>query len=362
MPSADELIVAWPEEAFAQVAPDHATAIVILTHDDKFDLPALELALATDAFYVGLIGGRRNQERKRERLREAGVAEEAIERISGPCGLDIGADSRPRDRALDPRRGDGRPERPRRRAARQLDAAHPRMSRTAVVTGAARGLGEAIARRLAADGDRVLLADLDVAGAARVAAEIGGEAVEHDVRSLESWERLLAAAGEVDVLVNNAARTEIRPFWEIDVDEWDDVLATNLRGTYLGIRVVGAQMRDRGSGRIVNLTSVAGQNSRAVTGVHYASSKAAIVALTRHAATELAGSGVTVNAVAPAAIDGPMVATVAPERLEAMLKTIPVGRLGRPEEVAAAVAYLASDAAGFVTGATLDVNGGMLMR
>ena len=95
MPSVDELIVAWPEEAFAQVAPDHATAIVILTHDDKFDLPALELALATDAFYVGLIGGRRNQERKRERLRESGVAEDAIQRISGPCGLDVGADSVP---------------------------------------------------------------------------------------------------------------------------------------------------------------------------------------------------------------------------------------------------------------------------
>jgi len=95
MPSADELVVAWPEEAFAQVAPDHATAIVILTHDDKFDLPALELALATDAFYVGLIGGKRNQERKRERLREAGVGEDAIERIAGPCGLDLGADSVP---------------------------------------------------------------------------------------------------------------------------------------------------------------------------------------------------------------------------------------------------------------------------
>jgi xanthine dehydrogenase accessory factor len=93
IPSADELIVAWPEEAFAQVAPDHATAVVILTHDDKFDLPALELALASDAFYVGLIGGRRNQERKRERLREAGVGEDAIERIAGPCGLDVGAES-----------------------------------------------------------------------------------------------------------------------------------------------------------------------------------------------------------------------------------------------------------------------------
>ncbi|HUQ23127.1 MAG TPA: XdhC family protein [Gaiellaceae bacterium] len=95
MPSADELIVAWPEEAFAEVAPDHATAIVVLTHDDKFDLPALQLALAGDAFYVGLIGGRRNQEKKRVRLREEGVADDALERISGPCGLDLGAESVP---------------------------------------------------------------------------------------------------------------------------------------------------------------------------------------------------------------------------------------------------------------------------
>ena len=93
IPSADELIGAWPEETFAQVKPDHATAIVVLTHDDKFDLPALELALASDAFYIGLIGGRRNPEKKRERLREAGHGEDALGRISGPCGLDLGADS-----------------------------------------------------------------------------------------------------------------------------------------------------------------------------------------------------------------------------------------------------------------------------
>ncbi len=243
------------------------------------------------------------------------------------------------------------------------------MARVAIVTGAARGLGEAIARRLHANGYRVALADLDVAGAERVAGELGGGAlaVEHDIRDLGSWEKLLERVrdelGEdVHALVNNAARTEVRSFWEIDPEEWDDVLATNLRGTYLGCRVVGAYLRDRGAGRIVNLASVAGQASRAVTGVHYATSKAAIVALTRHAATELAPHGVTVNAVAPAAIDGPMVASVPPERIQAMLQTIPVGRLGRPEEVAALVAFLVSDEAGFTTGATFDVNGGMLMR
>jgi xanthine dehydrogenase accessory factor len=93
IPSADELLVAWPEEAFAQVEPNHATAVVVLTHDDKFDVPALKAALATEAFYIGALGSRRNQERRRARLLEAGVGEAELERIAGPCGLDIGADS-----------------------------------------------------------------------------------------------------------------------------------------------------------------------------------------------------------------------------------------------------------------------------
>jgi 3-oxoacyl-[acyl-carrier protein] reductase len=239
------------------------------------------------------------------------------------------------------------------------------VTRIAIVTGASRGIGEAIARRLHADGYGVVLADLDLDGAERIASELGerAEAFEHDVRELASWERLLDAVdGEVHALVNNAARTEFRSFWEIDVDEWDDVLATNLRGTYLGCRVVGEALRERGAGRIVNLASDAAQSASGASGVHYAASKAGVIAVTRRAASELGQHGVTVNAIAPAAIDGLLARSVFRYRLEEQLQAIPVGRLGRPEEVAALVSYLLSDDAGYMTGATLDVNGGVLMR
>ena len=232
----------------------------------------------------------------------------------------------------------------------------------AIVTGAARGIGEAIARRLHADGYEVALTDVDVEGVEQVAEELGARAFEHDVRELTSWAAVLRQLDDVHILVNNAARTEFRSFFEIDLDEWDDVLSTNLRGTYLGCRVLGARMRDRGAGRIVNLASDAAFAASGGSGVHYAASKAGVVAVTRRAANELAPHGVTVNAVAPAAIAGPLAREVLRDRLEEKLADIPVGRLGRPEEVAALVSFLASDDAGYLTGATLDINGGVLMR
>lgn len=241
----------------------------------------------------------------------------------------------------------------------------------AVVTGAAQGLGEAIAGRFLAARYHVVYADVNARAVAATAlaadaTEERAVPVELDVRRLDSVEACLEAAverwGRVDVWVNNAARTVARPFLEIDPEEWDDVLATNLRGTYFGCRVAGIHMCERGSGRILNLASVAGQWGRSLTGAHYAASKAGIVAVTRNAATAFAAHGVTVNAIAPAAIEGPAAAAMPADRLAAYVQEIPVGRLGRPEEVAALAVFLASPEAAFTTGATYDVNGGILMR
>jgi 3-oxoacyl-[acyl-carrier protein] reductase len=246
-----------------------------------------------------------------------------------------------------------------------------RRDRVAVVTGAGQGIGKAIADRFVAAGHRVVFADLERERAEAAAAASGADgahavAVELDVRSLQSVEGCLAGTidrwGPVHVWVNNAALTRSAPFLEIEPAQWDDVVTTNLRGTYFGCRVAGAHMIEHRFGRIINLASLAGQWGRSPTGAHYASSKAGIVAVTRYAAAEFASCGVTVNAIAPTAIEGPSVAAMPPESIQAYSRQIPVGRLGLPSEVAALAEFLASDESGFITGATYDINGGILMR
>ena len=241
--------------------------------------------------------------------------------------------------------------------------------RVALVTGGARGIGAAVGRALHGRGATVVLGDVEYDAAVETARGLGTErtsAVELDVRSAAGFEAAVRATvarhGRLDILVNNAAVTVRRPFFEIDPAEWDEVLAVNLRGVFLGCQVVGRLMREQRAGRIVNVSSLAGQAGGLVNGAHYAASKAGILALTKVVARELAPYRVTVNAVAPAAIEGPMMAALPHEQAAELARSIPLGRLGTPEEVAALVAYLASDEAGFVTGATFDINGGLLMR
>ncbi len=235
--------------------------------------------------------------------------------------------------------------------------------RTAVVTGAAQGLGEAIARALHARGASVVVADVNDERAEAVATSLPerARAAHVDVRDRASFERLLDESGRVDVLVNNAARTVFRPLWEIEADEWDDVLATNLRGVFFGCQVAGPRMREQGWGRILNMASISGQAAGA-SGAHYAASKAGIIVLTKILAAELAPYGVTCNALAPAAVRTPVFDDLPEERLEALRQRIPVGRFGEPAEIAELAAFLCSQEAGYITGATFDANGGLLMR
>ncbi|MBO9515168.1 MAG: SDR family oxidoreductase [Variovorax sp.] len=243
--------------------------------------------------------------------------------------------------------------------------------RAAFVTGAGRGLGEAIARGLGEAGARVALADIDGAAVHALAHALQAEgreciALPLDVRDEAAFARGFDAAvqhfGTVDVMVNNAALTPSTSLWDIGAGEWDEVMAVNLRGGFFGCRIAGRHMRERRSGRIVNLASMAGQQPSTASGVHYAASKAALLALTRAFAQEMAPHGVTVNAIAPAAIHSPVLDAMDEPRRRALQATIPLGRFGEAREVAAAVVYLASDAGAFVTGATLDLNGGRFMR
>ena len=245
-------------------------------------------------------------------------------------------------------------------------------ARVAVVTGGGSGVGEAIARVLHGGGYRVVVADIDEAAAQRVAAALdpsAGTATAQrlDVREKPQFEAALQAAvarwGSVQALVNNAAVTVARPVMEISPEEFDAVIAVNLRGTFLGCQVFGAYFRDRGHGRIINMASLAGQNGGTATGAHYAASKGGIITLTKVFARDLGPAGVTVNAIAPGPIDSPMVRrTLTPERLAGLKATIPVGQIGEASFIGQLVLQLASPDAAFANGATWDVNGGLYLR
>jgi len=246
------------------------------------------------------------------------------------------------------------------------------MNDVALVTGAAGGLGAVIARALHAAGYRVAYADLDGDAASRAAGEADASGataigIALDVRSPAAFEGALDAIvahwGGFDVLVNNAAAQLATPLFEITPAEFEAVMATNVNGTFFGSQVCGRHFQAQGYGRIINIASLAGQNGGTATGAHYAASKGAILTLTKVFARDLAASGVTVNAVAPGPLDLPSVhRLVPPERLGPLVAAIPVKSLGDPAFVADIVVRLAARDAGFTTGATWDINGGLYMR
>lgn len=237
--------------------------------------------------------------------------------------------------------------------------------RVAVVTGAASGIGRACSRRLARDGARVAVWDLDGEGAAAVVAEIeaeGGRAVAcvGDAAEASAVEtavaRTRAELGPITILVNNAGISEFVGFLSLDEDAWDRMMRINLKGPFLCTRAVIPDMLDAGWGRIINISSSSAQTG-APAMAHYAASKGGVIGLTKALAMEYAAKGITVNNVPPGFVRTPMLER-SPVDIDAVAAVAPMQRAGSPEDIAAACSYLASDEAGYVTGQTLSVNGG----
>ena len=242
-------------------------------------------------------------------------------------------------------------------------------SRSALVTGAASGMGAAIARRLDAGGARVVVADIQADMGAEVAASLTeGMFVEMDLSRSESVTaaagQVLAEVSTVDILVNCAGFDVVMPFLDTDEDLWDSLIAVNLYGPLRTTKAFLPGMVERGWGRIVNISSDAGRVGSSGEGV-YSACKGGQIAFTKTIAREVARSGVTVNCVCPGPTDTPPVRRTLAEGgekyMQALVRAIPMRRLGQPEDIAAAVAYLVSEDAGFVTGQTLSVSGGMSM-
>ncbi len=241
--------------------------------------------------------------------------------------------------------------------------------KVAIVTGAAQGIGRAIAETLARDGADIVVADLDPGRSQETVAAItklGRRAVNVKVNVAE-WndvknmtEQVLKDWGKIDILVNNAGVTRDGLLVRMKEEDWNLVLQVNLHGTFHGTKAVLQPMTKQRSGRIVNIASIVGAMGNAGQ-ANYAASKAAVIGFTKSVAREYASRMVTVNAVAPGFVDTAMTQGLQQEVRDALLKQIPLGRLGQPGDVAEAVRFLASEEAGYITGQVLHVNGGMLM-
>lgn len=242
--------------------------------------------------------------------------------------------------------------------------------RTALVTGGARGVGEAIAREIHAGGGKVAISDVDLAQAEEVARSLDASgataiALSLDVRSkgdfLAARDAMIAKWGRVDIVVNNAGYAKRTPTQDITPEEFDEIVQINMRSVFLSCQIFSEHMQKNGYGRIVNITSLAGQNGGTVASPHYAASKAGAIMLTKYFARYLAGTGVTVNAISPGPIDTAK-QRLSPEQIARVESEVPVGRFMEVGEIAAAAALLASDRGGFFVGATLDMNGGLYLR
>jgi 3-oxoacyl-[acyl-carrier protein] reductase len=241
--------------------------------------------------------------------------------------------------------------------------------KVALVTGASQGIGRATALGLAGSGAKVAIAARNTEKLASLAAEItqsGGEAlaIPMDVADAAQvktgFQQALAKFGRLDILVNNAAITRDTLALRMKLEDWDAVLRTNLTGAHLCIQqALGAMLKQR-SGRIINITSIVAETGNAGQ-ANYVASKAGLIGLTRAIAVEVASRSITVNAIAPGFIETPMTDPLSPELKEKMKTLIPLGRFGIDKEIAAAVVFLASDEAAYITGQVLDVNGGMHM-
>jgi 3-oxoacyl-[acyl-carrier protein] reductase len=238
--------------------------------------------------------------------------------------------------------------------------------KNALVTGSTRGIGRAIAETLAKSGARVAVVGRDLQKAKEAAAEVGGGAQGFacDVTDTSAVAKLIAdveaAFGSIDILVNNAGITRDNLVMRLKDEDWDAVINANLRGAFAAIRAVSRGMMKRRRGRIINVSSIVGIIGNKGQ-ANYAASKAGLIALTKSVAKELGSRNILVNAVAPGFIETEMTAAMTPEAREALGKQIALERLGTPQDVAAMVAFLASDLASYITGQVLVVDGGMVM-